>query len=81
MTPRVTLYTRRGCHLCQDAKAVLDRARALAAFTLDVVDIDDDPVLARKYNQEVPVIEIDGVKAFKYHVTVEGLLKKLSART
>ena len=80
MTPKVTLYTRAGCHLCDDAKAVLDRARQRAAFALEVLDIDRDPELGRLYNEEVPVIAIDGVKAFKYRLTEEEFLKKLQAR-
>lgn len=78
--PRVTLYTRAGCHLCDEAKQVLDGARARAAFELEMQDIDRDPELRRLYNEEVPVIAIDGVKAFKYRLTEAEFLKKLKAR-
>ena len=77
---RVTLYTRVGCHLCDEAKKVLDRAGARANFELEVLDIDRDPELRRLYNEEVPVIAIDGVKAFKYRVAEAEFLKKLQAR-
>jgi glutaredoxin len=77
---RVTLYTRRGCHLCDEAKKVLDRARSRIALDVEVLDIDRDPELLRLYNEEVPVIAIDGVKAFKYRLTEEELLKKLGSR-
>jgi len=77
---KVTLYTRAGCHLCDDAKQVLDRARTRAAFDLEVLDIDRDPALCRLYNEEVPVVAIDGVKAFKYRLTEAEFLKKLQAR-
>ena len=78
--PRVTLYTRAGCCLCDDAKHVLDAVRGRAGFDLSVVDIDADPELHRVYNDEVPVIAINGSKAFKYKVTEQELLKKLTAR-
>ena len=77
---RITLYTRAGCHLCDEARKVLDSARTRARFDLDVVDIDADPELLRLYNEEVPVIAIDGVKAFKYRLTLDEFLKKLRAR-
>lgn len=78
--PKVTLYTRGGCHLCDDAKRVLDRARRHTGFDLEEFDIDADPELRRLYNEEVPVIAINGSKAFKYKVTEPELLKKLEAR-
>jgi glutaredoxin len=78
--PRVTLYTRAGCCLCSDAKRVLEAARQRAAFSLEEIDIDRDPELRRLYNEEVPVIAIDGRKAFKYRVDEQELLRKLRAR-
>lgn len=78
--PRVTLYTRNGCCLCEDAKRVLDAARRSAGFELDIVDIDTDSKLQHLYNDEVPVIAINGTKAFKYRVSEAEFLKKLMAR-
>lgn len=78
--PRVILYTRSGCCLCDEAKRVLDAARRLAGFDLDIVDIDTDTKLQRAYNDEVPVIAINGTKAFKYRVSEAEFLKKLAAR-
>ena len=77
---RVTLYTRKRCCLCDDAKALLHAARAKAQFDYEEVDIDLDPELVRRYNDEVPVIAIDGVKAFKYRLDMKEFLKKLAAR-
>jgi glutaredoxin len=76
----VTLYTRAGCHLCDEVKAVLTRARSRAAFSLREVDIDSDPALRALYQYEVPVVAIDGRKAFKYHLKEEEFLKALAAR-
>ena len=76
----VTLYTRQGCCLCDQAKEVLAEARRRAVFDCREVDIDGDPELRRKYNDEVPVIAIDGHKAFKYRVDLKDLLRRLAAR-
>lgn len=78
MIPRVTLYTRAGCHLCDEAKERLARARRSAPFDLEEIDIDADPELRARYNEEVPVIAINGRKAFKYHVEEASFLRKLS---
>ena len=78
--PLVTLYTRQGCCLCDEAKAVMLAARARAMFDYQEFDIDLDPELVRRYNDEVPVIEINRVKAFKYKVDMKEFLKKLAAR-
>jgi glutaredoxin len=76
--PKVTLYTRTGCCLCDDAKQVLSDARRRADFDYEEFDIDLDPELFRRYNDEVPVIAINQVKAFKYKVTRDEFLKKLA---
>jgi glutaredoxin len=81
MKRRVTLYTRKGCCLCDDVKAVLAAARGRADFEYDERDIDSDPELLRLYNDEVPVVAIDGVKAFKYRMDMKEFLKKLAARS
>jgi glutaredoxin len=69
----VVLYTRAGCHLCDEAKQVLRDARV--AFS--EVDIDADADLHARYNEEVPVVFIDGRKAFKYHVDPRELRRRL----
>jgi glutaredoxin len=76
----VTLYTRQGCHLCDEAKRAIESARARAAFEYEEFDIDADARLRQLYNEEVPVIAIDGRKAFKYRLTAEDLLNRLAAR-
>ena len=77
---KVTLYTRAGCHLCEDARQVLEAARRRTGFQLEEVDIDRHLEFRSLYHEEVPVIAIDGIKAFKYKVTMDELLKKLAAR-
>jgi glutaredoxin len=75
MTPRqVILYSRRGCHLCDDALAVLQRY----GLTPQVTDIDADPQLLARYDTCVPVVEIDGQERFRGQVN-EVLLRRLLA--
>jgi glutaredoxin len=81
MKPRVTLYTRAGCCLCDEVQATLAAARREAAFDYEEIDIDGDAGLRALYNDEVPVVAIDGRKAFKYRLDKREFLKKLEART
>jgi len=80
MKPQVTLYTRAGCCLCDDAKQVIAAARRHADFDYAEIDIDANPDLVRLYDHEVPVITIDRRKAFKYRVDINEFLKKLATR-
>jgi glutaredoxin len=80
MIPRVTLYTRAGCHLCETAKENLLAAQGKAEFELEEIDIDADPELRALYHDEVPVVAINGRKAFKYHIDTKVFLKTLRGR-
>ena len=75
---KVTLYTRVDCHLCEDVKLVLDEVRKDTPFELEVLDIDRDEKLRALYDEEVPVVAIDGKKAFKYRVTATALRARLA---
>lgn len=79
VVPTVTLYSRVDCHLCEVAKAALDELRAEASFDLQVVDLDSEASAEKRsaYDQEVPVIEIDGKKAMKYTVDRARFLRLL----
>ena len=76
----VILYSRQGCHLCDVVKDSLTRLAQQASFSWRIVDIDADPELRRLYNEEVPVVFINGRKAFKYHMNEREFLRKLAAR-
>ena len=69
----VTLYTRTGCHLCEEAERVLRAEQAVTAFRLELVDVDRDPALARRYGVRVPVVAFDGVELFEYEVPADLL--------
>lgn len=61
----VILYTRQGCHLCDDALAVLRDAARSHPLALRQVDIDTDPTLVAEYGLCVPVVLIDGKVRFR----------------
>jgi hypothetical protein len=65
----VIIYTRPGCHLCDEAKAEIARADCPHLFDLEEIDIDSDPRLASLYGYDIPVITIDGAHAFKHRLT------------
>jgi glutaredoxin len=82
----LTLYSRPGCHLCEDMKAILarvtnDRSRGGPSVTIEEIDISTDPVLERRYGLEIPVLLVDGKKAAKYRVAEEDLRRMLAAGT
>lgn len=74
---KIVLYTRVHCHLCEVVKETLDEVRKTDPFELEVIDIDTDPALVEKYGLEVPVVTIDGRKAFKYRMTASALRERL----
>jgi glutaredoxin len=73
---RVVLYHRAGCHLCDEALALLRREQQRRAFALDVVDVDTDPDLAAAHGEQVPVVVINGRVRFRGRVN-PALLRRL----
>ena len=73
----VTLYGRDGCHLCDDARAALERVRATHPFRLDEVDIETDDALHARYLERIPVVALDGEELFEYFVDEEALRRTL----
>ena len=73
----VTLYGRQGCHLCDDARAVLERLRARQPFALEAVDIESDPALHARYLERIPVIAVDGEELSDFFVDEDTLLARL----
>ena len=64
----ITIYSRHGCHLCDDALKVLESLREELNFKIEVVNIDKDPELIKLYSDQVPVIHIDGLHHDFYKV-------------
>ena len=73
----VTLYGRRDCHLCDDAREVLRRVRAARPFELVEVDIEQDPVLFKRYLERIPVVALDGEELFDFFVDEAALSQRL----
>jgi glutaredoxin len=71
MTPRLVLYGRAGCHLCDDARAVLERVGEPFAE----VDIETDDALLAAYLERIPVVAVDGEEVFGFFVD-EGALRE-----
>jgi glutaredoxin len=79
--PEVVLYHARGCHLCDRARAIVAAAHEELPFELREVEIDGDPELESLYREWLPVVEIDGERAFVYHVDPAAFRRKLAAQT
>jgi glutaredoxin len=73
-TPDVTLFHGQGCHLCDRARDVLDRV----GVPYESVDITGDDALEERYREWLPVVEIDGARAFVYYVDEAALRRKVS---
>jgi len=80
MRPKLTLYSRRDCCLCGEMKAAIRQAAATISFDFAEIDIDTSRELQSLYDDQVPVLFIDGRKAFKYRVTAEQLAKRLGRK-
>ena len=76
MSTSVILYTRRGCHLCDDAKLILQQH----GLSPELVDIDQDPALVERYRDCVPVVTFDGRERFRGHVDPLLLRRLLDAK-
>jgi glutaredoxin len=75
----VTLYGRAGCHLCDDARAVLQELRARHAFRLEEVDIEADDELFKRYLERIPVIALDGEELYDFFVDADDLASRVSS--
>ena len=76
----IEIYSRPGCHLCDEAKKVIERIQRRIPFTLRVINVETDPSLEREYGEQIPVVFINGKKAFKYHINeaeFESKVKRL----
>jgi glutaredoxin len=76
----VTLYGRPGCHLCDDARAVLLRVGERVPFGLEEIDITADDALHARYLERIPVVSLDGEELFELFVDERALLERLRPR-
>ena len=73
----VVLYGKAGCHLCDDARAVVLDVRGRRRFELTEVDVSLDPVLNARYGERIPVVVVDGVEAFELGLSAPELERVL----
>ena len=78
--PHVKLYTKPGCHLCEEAKREMLAAGIQDEYTFEEVNIEEDMEAYERYKFEIPVITIDDRKAFKYRLTAEEFRRRLLRR-
>jgi glutaredoxin len=74
----VVVYTAAGCTLCERAVEVVREARGELGFELEVVGIDGDPELESRHREHLPVVEIDGERAFTYFVEPAAFRERLT---
>jgi len=76
--PEIVLYGRPGCHLCDDARVVLERVRADLPFALVERDIERDDALFKAYLERIPVVALDGEELFDFFVDEAELRRRLA---
>ena len=74
----VIIYSRPGCHLCDEAKAAILSAGCSDRFVLEEINIDTDEELFGKYKYDIPVISIDGVESFIHRVNAKEFCTRLT---
>ncbi len=73
----VVIYSKPGCHLCDEVKEKLGKLRESHPFELREINILEDPEANEKFKKEIPVIFINGRKAFKYHLDEKEFVRRL----
>ena len=76
----VILYTRPGCHLCDEMKAEMDQANCDELYDLSVVNIETDPALLARYRYDIPVLWIGGAEAFRHRLRAADFKARLIAQ-
>ncbi len=73
----ITVYSKPDCHLCDLAKEIIERCRKKVDFTLEVIDISQNPELFERYRNDIPVILLDGKEIARHFVREHTLLELL----
>lgn len=77
MSLELALYTRKDCHLCEEMKETIRQVAKQIPFELKEIDVSESAGLEKEFGQEIPVLLINGRKAFKYRATARELAAKL----
>jgi glutaredoxin len=75
---KVVIYSRPGCHLCDDAKQLIVTAGNNDEYTLEEINIESDPDLLRRYQFDIPVITINGQEAFRHRLSAAQFREALA---
>jgi glutaredoxin len=78
---KLTLYGKPGCHLCEEARGVVEEVRERRPFELEEVDITRDPALEARYRERIPVVVIDGEEALELVIEASELERCLASMT
>jgi glutaredoxin len=73
----LTLYGKAGCHLCEEARQVVESVRSERPFDLREVDVSLDPELHRRFGERIPVVELEGEELFELRVDPTALRERL----
>jgi glutaredoxin len=77
MKAQVTLYSKPGCHLCEEMKSEIARADCAEAFDLKEINIESDAELFARYRFNIPVLLINGVEVFRHRLTADAFRRAL----
>lgn len=77
--PRLVLYGRVGCHLCEEARTLVATVAAETGAPWAEIDVDDDAELAERYSELVPVVTVDGVQQGYWRIDADRLRRALAA--
>lgn len=75
---RIILYSKPGCHLCEVMKAEMVKAGCAELYELEEINIESDPALLASYRNEIPILLIDGLEAFKYRLSSSAFREYLA---
>jgi glutaredoxin len=76
---RVILYSKPGCHLCEEMKAEMSQAGCAGLYSLEEINIESEAMLLERYRNDIPVLIINGVEAFKHRLRAEEFKARLAA--
>jgi glutaredoxin len=74
---KVIIYSRPGCHLCEQAKEAMRASGCDGEYTLEEVNIEHDPELLELYKHDIPVITFDGVEEFRHRIASEDFRRRI----
>ena len=77
MSHRLILYSRSDCCLCDEMKTIVRQVGQKTSLIVEEIDVDSSADLQEKYGEEVPVLFVNGRKAFKYRLTAKQLATRL----